>query len=127
MSKNIHISAEFTIEKDNVKQFKKLIKQMSNMVQANEPNTSVYEAYFSEDGTKCMVHETYTDSKAVLSHNDSMASKTILPRIFNIAILDKLDVYGNPNKELKNLLAGFNSQIFNLYAGFNREFWTDIL
>lgn len=49
-----------------------------------------------------MIHETYADSKAVLSHNDSLASKTILPKIFNISRLDTLDVYGNPNNELKS-------------------------
>jgi CII-binding regulator of phage lambda lysogenization HflD len=68
-----------------------------------------------------MVHETYVDSNAVLSHNDSTASKTILPRIFNIAKLNTIDVYGNPSNELKKLLASFNSQIFNLYTGFSRK------
>jgi quinol monooxygenase YgiN len=121
MSENIHIRAEFTIEKNKVEQYKKLIEEMSNMVQINEPNTLVYEAYFNEDGTKCMVHETYLDSKAVLSHNDSIASKTILPRIFNISKLDMLDVYGNPNNELKKLLTSFNSQIFKFHSGFNRK------
>lgn len=121
MSKNIHIRAEFTIENDNVEQYKKLIEEMSNMVQISEPNTLVYEAYFNEDGTKCMVHEIYVDSKAVLSHNDSTASKTILPRIFRISRLDALDVYGNPNNELKELLKNFSSRVFDLHCGFNRR------
>jgi quinol monooxygenase YgiN len=121
MSENIHIRAEFIIEKDNVEQYKKLIREMSNFVETNEPRTLVYQFYLNGDGTKCMVHETYVDSKAVLSHNDSTASKTILPRIFNIAKLNTLDVYGNPSNELKKLLASFNSQIFNLYTGFSRK------
>lgn len=58
ISENIHIRAQFTIEKVNVEQYKKLIEEMSKMVQTNEPSTLVYEAYFNEDGTKCMVHET---------------------------------------------------------------------
>jgi quinol monooxygenase YgiN len=120
MSENIHIRAEFIIENDNVEQYKKLIREMSE-VETNEPSTLVYQFYLNGDGTKCMVHETYVDSKAVLSHNDSTASKTILPRIFNIAKLNTLDVYGNPSNELKKLLASFNSQIFNLYTGFSRK------
>ena len=121
MSENIHIRAEFIIEKDNVEQFKKLIREMKNVVETNEPSTLVYQFYLNGDGTKCMVHETYVDSEAVLSHNESTASKTILPRIFSIAKLNTLDVYGNPSNELKKLLASFNSQIFNLYTGFSRK------
>lgn len=121
MSENIHIRAYFIIEKDNVERFKKLIREMSEVVETNEPDTLEYRFYLNEDGTKCIVHETYVDSKATLSHNDSTASKTILTRIFNIAKLNTLDVYGNPNNELKKLLSSFNSQIFNLYTGFNRE------
>ena len=121
MSENIHIRAEFIVEKDKVEQFKKLIREMSNVVETIEPSTLVYQFYINGDGTKCMVHETYVDSEAVLSHNESTASKTILPSIFNIAKLNTLDVYGNPSNELKKLLASFNSQIFNLYTGFSRE------
>jgi quinol monooxygenase YgiN len=121
MSENIHIRAEFIIEKDNVEQYKMLIREMSNFVEINEPSTLVYKFYLNGDGTKCMVHETYVDSNAVLTHNDSTASKTILPRIFNIAKLNTIDVYGNPSNELKKLLASFNSQIFNLYTGFSRK------
>jgi quinol monooxygenase YgiN len=121
MSENIHIRAEFIIEKDNVEQYKKLIREMSEIVETNEPSTLVYQFYLNGDGTKCMVHETYVDSKAVLSHNDNTASKTILPSIFSTAQLNRLDVYGNPSNELKKLLASFNSQIFNLYTGFSRK------
>lgn len=121
MSENIHFRAEFIVEKDNVEQYKKLIREMSNFVETNEPSTLVYQFYLNGDGTKCMVHETYVDSKAALSHNESTASKTILPRIFDVAKLNTLEVYGYPSNELKKLLASFNSQIFNLYTGFSRK------
>ena len=121
MAENILIRAFFIIEKDNVEQFKKLIRKMSEVVETSEPDTLEYRFYLNEDGTKCIVHETYADSKATLSHNDSTASKTILPSIFNIAQLNRLDVYGNPNDELKKVLAGLNSHIFNLFTGFSRK------
>ncbi len=121
MSENIHIRAYFIIEKDNVEQFKKLISEMSEVVETNEPDTLEYRFYLNEDGTKCIVHETYADSKATLSHNDGAASKTILQSIFNAAQLNRLDVYGNPNDELKKVLAGLNSHMFNLFTGFSRK------
>jgi quinol monooxygenase YgiN len=119
MPENIHIRAYFIIEKDNVEQFKKLIREMSEVVETNEPDTSEYRFYLNEDGTKCIVHETYADSKATLSHNDGAASKTILQSIFNAAQLNRLDVYGNPNDEWKKVLAGLNSHTFNLFTGFS--------
>lgn len=120
MSENIHIRADFTIEKVNVEEFKKLIKEMSESVKNNEPDTLEYQFYLNQEGIKCMVHETYKNSEADLSHNNSYVSKTILPRIFNIAKLNKLDVYGNPNEELKKLLKALNSQTFTLFTGFSR-------
>lgn len=120
MTENILIRAYFIIEKDNVKQFKKLIREMSEVVKANESDTLEYQFYLNEDETICIVHETYVDSKAALAHNESLASKTILPRIFNKAHLDRLDVYGMPNDELKKVLSGINSHVFNLFTGFSR-------
>ena len=121
MSENIHIRAYFIIEKDNVERFKKRIREMSDLVETNEPDTLEYRFYLNEDGTKCIVHETYVDSEAVLFHNESAASKTILPSIFNMAQLNRLDVYGNPNDELKKVLVGLNSHTFNLFTGFSRK------
>ncbi len=120
MSEKIHVRAEFTIEKVNIDEFKKLIKEMSKLVESIEIDTYEYQFYLNEEGTKCMVHETYKNSNATLFHNNAAASRSILPKIFNVAKLNKLDVYGNPNKELRNLLGGLKSQIFHLYTGFNR-------
>jgi quinol monooxygenase YgiN len=116
----IHFRAEFTIEKGKIEEYKKLIQDMSRMVENNEPDTINYHFYLNRSETKCMVHETYSNSEVVLAHITGVASKTILPKIFNIAKLNRLDVYGNPSEELQKVLTSFNSQIFNLFTGFNR-------
>ena len=120
MPEKIHFRAEFTIEKNNVDEFKKLIKKMSEYVETNEPDTLEYRFYLNEDGTSCMVHETYRNSDAALAHNNSITSKTILPKIFKIAKLNRFDVYGNPNEELRDILKALNSQTFTLFTGINR-------
>ena len=48
-----------------------------------------------------MVHETYTNSESTLAHVTGGASKIILPKIFNISKLIRLDAYGNPSEELQ--------------------------
>jgi quinol monooxygenase YgiN len=116
----IDVRAEFNIEKGKIEEFKKLIQDMSRMVKNNEPDTINYQFYLNGSETKCMVHETYTNSESVLAHITGVASKTILPKIFNIAKLNRLDVYGNPSEELQKVLTNFDSQTFNLFTGFNR-------
>jgi hypothetical protein len=115
----IHVRAEFTIEKGKIEEFKKLILDMSRMVENNEPDTINYQFYLNRSETMCLVHETYTNS------DSTVASKTILPKIFNIAKINRLDVYGNPSEELKKVLTSFNSQTFNLFTGFSRQKWND--
>jgi hypothetical protein len=90
------------------------------MVEANEPDTINYQFYLNKDETKCIVFETYINSEAALAHNNSVASQTILPRIFNLAKLSRFDVYGTPSEELQKLLANLRAETFNLFAGFSR-------
>ena len=68
MNNHIHVRAEFTIEKGKIEEFKKLIHDMSRMVENNEPDTLCYQFYLNRSGTTCLVHETYTNSESVLAH-----------------------------------------------------------
>jgi len=117
----IHFRAEFTIEEGKIEEYKKLVQEMSKVVEANEPDTIGYEFYLNRAETKCIVHETYTNSEAVLAHNVSLASQTILPKIFSVSRISRFDVYGNPSEELQKVLTSFGSQAYNLFAGFSRR------
>lgn len=120
MSNQIHIQAEIIIKKEKIDEFKKLIRKMSKLVQINEPNTLQYHFYLSDDNTRCIVYEKYVDSKATIEHNNGMASKTILPQIFKISKLNRLEVYGKPSKELQKILTNFNTKIYDFVTGFDR-------
>jgi quinol monooxygenase YgiN len=118
----IHFRAEFTIEEGKIEEYKELIKEMSRVVEANEPDTIDYQFYLNrDDETKCVVHETYANSDAVLAHNTGVASQTILPKIFSVSTrISRFDVYGNPSEELRRVLTSFSPQFYNLFAGFSR-------
>ena len=60
----IHFRAEFTIEEGKIEEYKKLVQDMSRVVEANEPDTINYEFYLNKSETKCIVHETYANSEA---------------------------------------------------------------
>jgi quinol monooxygenase YgiN len=116
----LHFRAEFTIEEGKKDEYKKLIQEMSRMVEANEPDTINYQFYLNRDETKCMVHETYANSEAVFAHNNGVASQTLLPKIFSVSKISRFDVYGNPSEELQKILKSFSTQVFNLFTGFSR-------
>jgi quinol monooxygenase YgiN len=117
----IHFRAEFTIEEGKIEEYKKLVQDMSRVVEANEPDTIDYQFYLNrDDETKCIVHETFANSEAVLAHNTGVASQTILPRIFSVSRIGRFDVYGNPSEELRKVLTSFSPQFYNLFAGFSR-------
>ena len=116
----IHFKAEFIINEGKKEEYKKLIQEMSRMVEANEPDTITYEFYLNKDETKCIVNETYANSEAALAHNDSAASQIILPKICDVGKINRIEVYGNPSEELRKLLANFGAHTYNLFAGFSR-------
>ena len=116
----IHFKAEFIIEEGKIEEYKKLVKEMSILVKANEPETLNYQFYLNQDNTKCIVYETYTNSEAVFAHFNGVASQTILPKVFNVARIIKFEVYGNPSEELQKVLTSFSPHIYNLFAGFSR-------
>ncbi len=62
----------------------------------------------------------HTQIQSALAHITGVASKTILTKIFNIANINRFDVYGNPSEELQKVLTRFDSQTFNLFTGFSR-------
>lgn len=116
----IHFRAEFTIKEGKIEDYKKLVQDMSRDVEANEPDTINYQFYLNRSETKCIVHETYANSEAVLAHFTGVASQTILPKVFNISRISRFDVYGNPSKELQKVLTSFDPQTYHLFAGFSR-------
>ena len=117
----IHFRAEFTIQEGKIEEYKRLVQEMSKVVEANEPDTINYQFYLNRDETKCIVHETYANSEAVIAHNAGVASQTILPKIFNVSRISKFEVYGNPSVELQKVLtSSFSPQTYNLFAGFTR-------
>jgi len=116
----IHVRAEFIIEEGKRAEYKKLVRDMSQTVEDNEPGTLHYQFYLNRDETKCIVNEIYANSEAALAHINGVASQTILPKIHNVSRISTLEVYGKPSEELQKVLADVVSQTYIPFAGFSR-------
>jgi hypothetical protein len=55
------------------------------------------------------------------STTSGIASQTILPKIFNVVKMDKLEVYGKPSEELQMVITNFGAQTYNHFIGFCHE------
>ena len=114
----IHFKAEFVISEGKIKEFKKLIKEMSDLVQANEPDTISCQFYFDKPETKCIVPETYPHPEAVFAHIDGVGSNTVLLKIRDISRITRCEVYGTINNKLQQAMEGLNPQTCLLITGF---------
>ena len=75
------------VKEGKIDEFKKLIQDMSRMVEANEPDTIDYDFYLnSDDETKYIAHETYANSEAAPAHASSIASKQYFQR-FSLSLV----------------------------------------
>ncbi len=119
MKQTLHFKAEFTISEGKIKDYKKLIKEMSNVVKANEPDTINYQFYFDRSEIRCILHETYKSSEAVFSHINGVASKTILPRIHYISRITRFEVFGAGSKKLQKAMERLDLYIYILFTGFS--------
>jgi hypothetical protein len=54
-------------------------------------------------------------------NTSGIASQLILPKIFNVAKMDKLEVYGKPSEELQKDITSFGVQTYNHFVGFSHE------
>jgi quinol monooxygenase YgiN len=116
----IQFRAEFTIQEGKIEEYKKLIQDMSRIVEASEPDTIGYQFYLNREETKCIVYEIYSNSEAVFAHNNGVASQTILPRILDVSRISRFEVYGDPSEELQRVLTSFSPHFYHLFTGFSR-------
>ncbi len=99
--------------------FKALVDEMSATVQANEPDTHIYEMFLSEDGKTCQVYERYANSAATLAHLGNFGEK------FGEKFMATVDpagvlVFGDSSKDVREALVPFGAVHYALIGGFAR-------
>jgi quinol monooxygenase YgiN len=118
MNSEVYWMLELQIQAGLERDFRNLMTEMVSATQ-NEPGTLNYEWTTSSDSKVCHLFERYNDSEAVLTHVGTFGN-TFASRFLEILKPVRLVVYGSPNQEVKNALAGFNPVYMKPVGGFSR-------
>ena len=81
----------------------------------DEPGTLQHDWFFSADGGRCLVHETYASSDAFLAH--LAAAGPLLGKLVELGGGLELELFGDPSTTLLDALAAFEPQIFHYRQG----------
>jgi quinol monooxygenase YgiN len=98
--------------------FKQVVQQVIAAVQ-QEPGTLMYEWSMRADGKTFDVLELYQDSAAVVAHVKEVGSK-FGAELGKTQKETKFVVYGSPNAEAKQAIAGLHPEFETPFAGFIR-------
>ena len=82
------------------------------------PTPFGYQWYLGEDGTRCLLHETFKDSEALLTHLGNVGPS--LPELLEIAPITRVEVLGSVSAAARDALAGLGAVHFPSLGGFDR-------
>jgi quinol monooxygenase YgiN len=99
---HIHINAVFAdIDPNRLEEFKALAGELLRITDDDDGVVS-YDWYLSEDGTRCVVRETYVDSAAVLAHLPLVDEQ--LARIGELCGAAEGDILGDASPDLRAMV-----------------------
>jgi quinol monooxygenase YgiN len=118
---NLEISwvFELAINPGRFEDLKTLLAEMVEATQKNEVGTLNYEWTITDDHQVCHVYERYRDSAAVMTHLKSFGANFAV-RLMEAVTPARLVVYGTPNPQVKDGLAGLGPVYMAPLGGFRR-------
>ena len=105
----IHINAVCSdIDPTRLDEFKALASELLQITNADD-GVLQYDWYLSEDGTRCVVRETYADSAAVVTHLPLVSEQ--LAKIGGLRGADVGDILGDASPELRAMIEASGAQL----------------
>jgi quinol monooxygenase YgiN len=116
---SVRLNVSLTIKDGKLDAFRAIAQEMI-AVTRKESGTLAYEWYFSADGKRCRLLETYTDANAVLAHFNGPAVKEFVPKLLETAGVSEFEVYGDPGARMTEMLPAFGAEIFGFWQGLGK-------
>ncbi|MGA9239115.1 putative quinol monooxygenase [Robiginitalea sp.] len=114
--KPLQLIAHFTIHPGKTDEFKKIVSQCIEVVEAKEAGagTLQYDWHFNADQSECKVIEAYRNSEAVLEHAANIGP--YLGQFFEISTFSG-EVFGPASESLKKALEGMDIKYYEFESG----------
>jgi quinol monooxygenase YgiN len=119
MSDTVSWILEMAIKPGQLDNWKALMEEMVEATQSTQPDTTIYEWFYSGDGSTCHIYERYTDSAATMVHLKAFG-ENFAERCLAAADPTCFTVYGNPNAEVRGALSGFGAVFMEQLGGYAR-------
>ena len=111
----LQVSATFpSISPDAADQFTQLAAEALATIRG-EPDTLQHDWFFSDDGARCVVRETYASSDAFLAH--LAGAGPLLGRLVELGGGLELEVFGEPSAAVRDAVAAFQPRIYSYRQG----------
>jgi quinol monooxygenase YgiN len=105
------------VGRGNAGLFKTLSKELTEIVESNEPSTIGYEWFLDDAEETCVLVESYPNSESLLLHLNNVDK---LGPILEAAPLSQLLVLGSVSKKASEILTDLGAKIIPLHTGFQR-------
>jgi quinol monooxygenase YgiN len=119
MNKPVYFHVSLNIHEGKADAFRTLAGEMTATTK-NESGALAYEWYFSADGKRCRLVETYADEAAVMAHIGGKAVQEFVPKLLETAALTGFEVYGDPGKQATEILTKLGAELFQHADGIAR-------
>lgn len=99
--------------------FKDLMQDMVAVIEQNEPGTLNYQLFFNAEEGIANIFEQYEDGMAFKSHLENF-NRQFAVRFGEVVEVTRFTALGNPNSEIREILAGFGAIVLEPLIGFAR-------
>src|SRR5262249_6445444 len=115
-SQRVHFVVEFAIHAGKFDDFEATARAMSAGT-AKESGALEYEWYLSKDNARCRLVEIYAKPEAVQAHLASSVVHELVPKLLQLANLERFEVYGVPDEGAVARLSAIGAQIYRHWHG----------
>jgi len=118
-SSPVYFVLDLTIPDGKLPEIETLVRTMIDGT-TREKGALAYEWFLSADHRRCRLLETYANASAVQAHLDSAVVQQLVPKLLQLAKLERFEVYGSPDAPAAKALQGVGATIYPLWKGLQR-------